>query len=45
MKQGLRTLVKYNAELRTLWQEINFYEDFQADCGLEAKKYQSKVEN
>lgn len=43
-KQGERKLPEYYAEVRILWQENDFCKDFQANCGQNAKKYQSKVE-
>lgn len=38
-KQGERSLSGYYAELRAIWQEIDYYEDFQAECSSDARRY------
>lgn len=30
---------------RAIWQEIDYYEEFQADCVSDAAKYKSKIDN
>lgn len=42
--KGRLKLAEYYADLRALWQERDFYEDFQANCGFDAQEYKSKVD-
>jgi hypothetical protein len=44
MKQGELTIAQYFAELCGLWQELDYYQDFQADCPGDAIKFQKLVE-
>lgn len=44
IKQGEKTVAEYYAKLRALWQEIDYYEDFQATSVPYSKKYQSKID-
>lgn len=30
--------------MRAIWQEIDYYEEFQADCIPDAAKYKSKID-
>lgn len=43
-RQGEWSLAEYYAEQRLIWQEIDYYEDFQADCTLDARKYKCKID-
>ncbi len=43
MKQGQLTVVRYYAELSGLWQELDFYQDFQASCPADAVKLQKLI--
>ena len=43
-KQGDMTVAQYFAELSSLWQELDFYQDFQADCPSDAAKFQKLIE-
>ncbi|XP_043705228.1 uncharacterized protein LOC122655043 [Telopea speciosissima] len=39
-KQGELTLSEYYCELRSLWQELNYYDNFQLDCPSDITKFQ-----
>ncbi|KAK6927393.1 Retrotransposon Copia-like, N-terminal [Dillenia turbinata] len=43
-KQGEMTIAQYFAELSGLWQELDYYQDFQAVCPEDATKFQKLVE-
>lgn len=43
MNQG-KERAEYNGVLRKIWQEIDYYEDFQADCAFNANKYKEKID-
>ncbi|KAK6927413.1 Retrotransposon Copia-like, N-terminal [Dillenia turbinata] len=43
-KQGEMTFDQYFAELSHLWQELDYYQDFQAICPEDATKFQKLVE-
>ncbi|KAL3523021.1 hypothetical protein ACH5RR_015855 [Cinchona calisaya] len=43
-KQGETTISQYFSELCGLWQELDYYQDFQADCVGDALKFQKLVE-
>lgn len=36
---------RVSSEMRAIWQEIDYYEEFQADCVSDAAKYKSKIDN
>lgn len=38
-KQGELTIFQYFAELNGLWEELNYYQDFQATCTNDADKF------
>ncbi|GAV64565.1 hypothetical protein CFOL_v3_08083 [Cephalotus follicularis] len=38
------TVAQYFAELNTLWQELNFYQDFQPECPVHTTKFQKWVD-
>ena len=40
LKQGEMTISQYFSELNGLWQELDYYQDFQADCTGDAVKFQ-----
>nr|CAD1831665.1 unnamed protein product [Ananas comosus var. bracteatus] len=43
-KQGDATIAQYFAELSSLWQELDYYQDFQAECPDDAAKFQKLIE-
>ncbi|GAV69507.1 hypothetical protein CFOL_v3_13008 [Cephalotus follicularis] len=38
------TVAQYFAELNTLWQELDFYQDFQPECPVDTTKFQKWVD-
>jgi len=38
------TVAQYFAELNSLWQELDFYQDFQVDCLNDTTKFQKLVD-
>lgn len=42
-KQGKGPLAGYYADLRAIWQEIDYYKDFYVDCVPDTKKYKAKL--
>ncbi|GAV59564.1 hypothetical protein CFOL_v3_03095 [Cephalotus follicularis] len=38
------TVAQYFAKLNTLWQELNFYQDFQPECPVDTTKFQKWVD-
>lgn len=40
-KQGDMTVAQYFAELSNLWQELDYYQDFHADCLLMLQNFTS----
>jgi hypothetical protein len=43
-KHGEMTVAQYFAELNSLWQELDFYQDFQVDCLNDATNFQKLVD-
>ncbi|GAV72597.1 UBN2_3 domain-containing protein, partial [Cephalotus follicularis] len=43
-KQGEMTVAQYFAKLNTLWQELDFYEDFQPECPVDTTRFQKWIE-
>uniref|UniRef100_A0A5B7BEA1 Uncharacterized protein n=1 Tax=Davidia involucrata TaxID=16924 RepID=A0A5B7BEA1_DAVIN len=43
-KQKDMTISAYYAELNRLWQELDYYQDFQADCASDSVKFQKLIE-
>ena len=43
-KQGKMTISQYFSKLCGLWQELDYYQDFQADCTKDAVKFWKVVE-
>ncbi|GAV87963.1 UBN2_3 domain-containing protein, partial [Cephalotus follicularis] len=43
-KQGEMTVAQYFAELNTLWQELDFYQDFQPERPVDTTKFQKWVD-
>nr|CAD1824840.1 unnamed protein product [Ananas comosus var. bracteatus] len=43
-KQGDATIAQYFAKLSSLWQELDYYQDFQAECPDDAAKFQKLIE-
>lgn len=44
-RPGKASLAEYYPELRIIWQETNYYEDFQVDCASEQKNTNEKSTN
>ena len=44
IKQGELTISQFFSELSGLWQELDYYQDFQADCTADAVKFQKLIE-
>ncbi|GAV69859.1 UBN2_3 domain-containing protein [Cephalotus follicularis] len=42
--QGEITVAQYFAELNTLWQELDFYQDFRPECPVDTTKFQKWVD-
>ena len=38
------TIAQYFSELSSLWQELDYYQDFQASCTTDATKFQKLIE-
>ena len=38
------TIAQYFSELSSLWQELDYYQDFQASCTVDAVKFQKLIE-
>ena len=45
LKQGEMTVSDYFSEIDSLWQELDYYQDFQADCIGDTVKFQQMLEN
>nr|CAD1822861.1 unnamed protein product [Ananas comosus var. bracteatus] len=43
-KQGDMTIAQYFSELSSLWQELDYYQDFNAECPSDATKFQKLME-
>ncbi|KAJ8749583.1 hypothetical protein K2173_026232 [Erythroxylum novogranatense] len=43
-KQGDKTVSQYFAELCGLWQELDYYQDFQAKCSKDSARFQKMIE-
>ncbi|XP_073282737.1 uncharacterized protein, partial [Primulina huaijiensis] len=43
-KQSEMTIAQYFSELSSLWQELDYYQDFQASCPADATKFHTLVE-
>ena len=43
-KQGEWLIFQYHIELNSLWQELDYYQDFQVECPNDASKIQTMID-